>query len=384
MARVPGYRLHKPSGLAFIEIRGKRHYLGKFDTPESRAKYRTMLAEHLAGVPVTPANVDPGEPFTIDDLALEFMPFVRSRYVKNGRHTSEVRSFATALKPVVDLYGDLPAEEFGPKKLAVVRKHLLDKGYCRKRVNGLVSRIRSCWKWGVAQELVPVTTWRALCSLTGLRSGEAPDRPPVKPVDLANVEAIKGKISPVLWGLIQFQLHAGCRPGEACSVRMCDLKMTGDVWEFCPGSHKTEHHGKQRVIYIGPRGQEALRPFLRTGTHVPLFQPCESREWYLKQRRKPGNERIGSKGRKGAKGKRRPGTRYTADSMGKAIRKACRAAGVPEWSPNRLRHSAATLIQSKFDLESARCVLGHSSVSTTEIYADADRKKAREIMKQLG
>jgi hypothetical protein len=43
---VPSYRLHKASGQARVLIRGRHVYLGKFNSPESREKYRRTLAEH--------------------------------------------------------------------------------------------------------------------------------------------------------------------------------------------------------------------------------------------------------------------------------------------------------------------------------------------------
>ncbi|MBQ2849213.1 MAG: site-specific integrase, partial [Thermoguttaceae bacterium] len=56
--------------------------------------------------------------------------------------------------------------------------------------------------------------------------------------------------------------------------------------------------------------------------------------------------------------------------------------GVPSWSPNQLRHAAATEIREKLGLEVARIVLGHSSTSTTEIYAEiAARRVADDVGK---
>jgi len=54
------------------------------------------------------------------------------------------------------------------------------------------------------------------------------------------------------------------------------------------------------------------------------------------------------------------------------------------WSPNRLRHNAATNLRRHFGLEAARVVLGHSSASTTEIYAERDLSAAAEIMRAVG
>jgi integrase len=64
--------------------------------------------------------------------------------------------------------------------------------------------------------------------------------------------------------------------------------------------------------------------------------------------------------------------------------RACRRAGVPEWSPGRLRHSAGTDIRRKYGAEAAQLVLGHRNLSTTEIYAEKNREQYEQIMKEIG
>ena len=64
------------------------------------------------------------------------------------------------------------------------------------------------------------------------------------------------------------------RPGEVCIIRARDIDVSGPVWEFKPQTHKTKHHGRQRLIFIGPRGQEILRPYLATTKDDEyLFRP---------------------------------------------------------------------------------------------------------------
>jgi site-specific recombinase XerC len=57
---------------------------------------------------------------------------------------------------------------------------------------------------------------------------------------------------------------------------------------------------------------------------------------------------------------------------------------VPRWSPNRLRHSAATELRSKYGLEAAQVILGHSQADVTQIYAERDLAKAAAIMREVG
>ena len=82
--------------------------------------------------------------------------------------------------------------------------------------------------------------------------------------------------------------------------------------------------------------------------------------------------------------KRPPGESYTTASYRRAIHRACRLAKVDKWSPNQLRHSAATRIRKKHGIEVARIVLGHTTLATTQVYAEADLTKALDVMSQFG
>ena len=67
-----------------------------------------------------------------------------------------------------------------------------------------------------------------------------------------------------------------------------------------------------------------------------------------------------------------------------AIVRACRKAGVPEWTPLQLRHTTATTVRSRFGLEAAQVVLGHAKADVTQIYAERDLAKAHLVMAEIG
>ena len=77
---------------------------------------------------------------------------------------------------------------------------------------------------------------------------------------------------PVVADMVRFQRLTGCRPGEVCQIRPCDVDRSGEVWEYRPESHKTEHHGLERIIYIGPKAQDVLCPICY-GTPRPTAFP---------------------------------------------------------------------------------------------------------------
>jgi integrase len=54
------------------------------------------------------------------------------------------------------------------------------------------------------------------------------------------------------------------------------------------------------------------------------------------------------------------------------------------WFPHQLRHNAATSLRKEFGVEVARIILGHATAFTTEIYAEADRLQAMEVIAKVG
>lgn len=54
------------------------------------------------------------------------------------------------------------------------------------------------------------------------------------------------------------------------------------------------------------------------------------------------------------------------------------------WHPHQLRHSAATEIRRRYGLEASQAVLGHSELGATQIYAEVNLNRAREIMAESG
>ena len=382
--RKPSYLLHKTSGQARVRIDGKDHYLGPHNSPESIDRYNELVDEWLARQGDVSAFT-----LTVDHLALLYLKYADGYYLKDGKPTGEADTIRLALRPLLELYGISRAREFGPRKLKDVREAMIKAGWVRTSINAHVGRIRRMFKWAVAEELLPVDVYTTLSTVSGLRSGRsrAKESKPVKPVPEAFFDAVRPHVSRQVWGMIQLQLLTGMRPGEVVLMRGCDLDITGKVWEYVPQSHKTQHHGKQRMVFIGEKAQEILWPFLKNDVQSYLFSPIDARREFNEELRKNRKTKVfpcEQKRKPKINPKRKPGEHYTTVTYGGAIKRACKAAGIPAWAPNRLRHNAATNIRREFGIEAARTVLGHSSAVTSEIYAEMDFDSARAIMAKIG
>ena len=175
------------------------------------------------------------------------------------------------------LYGRSKAVDFGPLALKAVREEMIEAGITRKRINQHVGRIGRMLAWGGggSQELIPVTILHAMKTVKGLRRGRtnAKESQPVLPVSDAHVDAVLPFLTKPLQAMVRFQRLTGCRPEEATLVRPCDINREADVWEYVLESHKTEHHDKQRRIFIGPKCQALLAPWLDRSPRRVLLQP---------------------------------------------------------------------------------------------------------------
>jgi len=382
--RKPSYLLHRPTDQARVRIGGRDHYLGKYGSPESRERYDDLIAEWFAKGDVSNYRL------TVDDLAILFLERAESYYRKDGEPTSEVYSIRLALRPLLAMFGPTRVRDFGPRKLKVVRQFLIDAGHCRTNFNRLADRIKRMFRWGVENEHVPAAVHTALTAVAGLRAGrsEARESEPVTPVEEGTVSDTLPHLTQAVAAMVRLQLLTGARPGEVCAMRPGDITLQTDgVWCYRPASHKTQHRGRERRIYIGSEGQAVLRPFLNRDPEAFCFSPAESEAERNAQRKLDRQTPITpSQAQRKPKSnrKRPPKARYTKDSYRRAVVRACQKAGVPSWSPNRLRHSRATIIRERYGIEAAQTVLGHTDPKTTQIYAERDFMLAARIMKEIG
>jgi integrase len=401
LPKLPRCRHHKARNLAAVTIAGKHIYLGPYGSPESKAKYREVIAEYLGAPPplkpikrrpvVEPAD-DDDEPVSIAELIEGYHAHTESYYVKAGRQTTEVGLIRRALRTLGEMFGLTLAAAFGPLALKEVREQFINEGFSRSGVNRNIGLIKQMFKLATENELIPPSVFQGLSAVAGLKKGrsQAKETSPVKPVPADHIDAVLPHLSPQVAAMVQLQRLTGMRPSEVCQMRSCDINTEGEIWEYRPQSWKTEHHSKSRVIMLGPRAQQVLRPWLRLVLDEYLFQPAEAEEARRKAQRAARKCKVyASQERARQQAKRRKQRRsfrphYCNWSYNGAIKRACMKAGVPPWSANQLRHAAATLVRREFGIEVAQAVLGHSDVGTTAIYVERDAVAAQAAMARIG
>jgi integrase len=400
--RVPKYRKHKQSGQAIVTLNGRDHLLGPYGTKASHAEWDRLVSEWLAtGRSSSYGSKEPV--LSITELAVDYVEHAKAYY--GSGPNSELHRIVRALRPVRELYGPTPAVEFGVLQFEAVRQKLLARTY----INATMRRVARAFKWSASKAKIPADIPMALSMVPGLLEGHttAHETRPVEPVKEHLVDATLLFLPRVVADMVRVQRYTGCRPAEVCMIRPCDIDRSGEIWEYRPRTHKTKLRGKKRVVFLGPKAQHILGPYLDRDPEAHCFQPSESeakrraaqhaaRTTPLSCGNVPGSNRASYKRR------RPPGESYDPRAYHQAIRNACRKAfpvPVPlsddsaaaakwrsnnSWFPNQLRHSAATEIRKLFGLEAAQTVLGHSKADVTQVYAERDYALAANVARLIG
>jgi integrase len=400
MPRLPSYRLHKGSGQGVTTIRGKDFYFGPYDDPKSKAKFRKLLGEYLSSSTPTSFRVD-AKQVTMAELAVDYLVHCKGYY-----SSSEYQNIVLAMRPILDLYPETLIGKFHPACFKACRQWWLESGASRQYANKQMARLLRAIKWGVSEGICSVEVHQACKCVDPIKKGRtnAPEAPPVLPVDDSVVDATLPHLTPVVASMVQFQRLVGCRPGEVCKITPAMVDRSNSVWEVRLVEHKGAWRGKQRVIYVGPQAQSILKPYLDRKPDEPCFSPKESEEQRLAAKHAKRQTALSCGNRPGSnlkvRPKKQPRRCYDTQSYGRSIAYACgKAFPVPPclteqqqkqwksdhtWSPNQLRHSRATELRKLYGIEAASLILGHAGLEVTQVYAERDKSKAIQVAMEVG
>jgi integrase len=287
----------------------------------------------------------------VEELVERFMEHAAIYYRRpDGSATGEQNMLRHALGPLLDIQVAVLVSDFRPRDLRAVQLEMIARGWCRRHINACVRRIKTMFAWGVEQELVAPEVTGALRMVRALKEGRstAREKSEIEAVPDSTIEAILPLMSPAAAAAVEIMRYSACRPGEVKFITVEALDRSDqDCWKVHLARHKTSYAGKRRTLYFGPKCQAILA------------------RWLVKA----GTGRIFP---------------ITHSGLRTAIARACDKAGLPRFGPNALRHRAGTEARKHSGLEGAQHLLGHSHARVTEIYAELDSQKAREVAIAIG
>jgi integrase len=287
-----------------------------------------------------------------------------ARYIedlkKRGRSAAKSYLVKSALTELSRVHGDLPARSLGPLRLRAFRDHLeiARPGWSRRRINLAIANVVAAWSWGASFEIVPPEVIVGLKTVRPLSVGEtsAHETTPVNLASMQDVTATLPYLTPGARALVEVCLQTGARPGELRTMTLGQIDRSGPIWIYQPLKHKTKHRGKTRVIPLNAKCQEIIRPLIKSAD--------PNRHLFLSKTGEPYASTV---------------------SLANAIRRGCRAAGVPIWSVRQLRKNVAQKVDDAIGIQEASALLGHSGTEITKrVYAKETRDKAIRAAENLG
>jgi integrase len=356
----PTVHVHCRGG-SYVRWKKKTYWLGSAGSDEAKQRYAELVAALARGS--LPGRPDP-DTFTVADLAAWWDGWAAKNYPPTSR---EPRRAAEALRPLVELFGSLPARELSPRRLKEYVAHQTP-AWCRNVLNRQLVRVKTVIKRAVEEELIPGQVYQDCRAVRALPPGTPGVREtmPVGPADPESLAKVLVHCPVPVAGMLAVQALTGMRSCEVRLMRPCDLDRTGEVWTYRPqGGGKTAHRGHRRQVAIGPQAQAVLAPFLLRcpAPDAYLFRPEEAPR---------------SRGRF-----RRPN--YSDTGYCLAVARACLRAGVPRLFPYQLRHRWRNLVLAEGGVAGAMASLGQKSTRALDQYGGGpDLRLAAELARRIG
>jgi integrase/recombinase XerD len=153
--------------------------------------------------------------------------------------------------------------------------------------------------------------------------------------------------------IIELLYGCGLRASEAAGLRLADVSFDERVLRVLGKG------GKERIVPFGSRAEAALRAWIDVGRPLVAFDATKA----------AGAVFVGPRGK--------PTRR---EDVWRVVKKRATAAGIKKTLyPHMLRHSFAThLLWGGADLRVVQSMLGHASLSTTQIYTRVEEERLRE------
>lgn len=382
----------KLNNYAVVYHHGKPHYLGAYGSPESQIAYSRVIAEIQANPTVFQPSKEKNA--TISELGAAFLDHAKANMTLVNYSFYRI----IVLDFLVKLYGDgICADDFAPKCLKLVRTEMIQSGrFCRKIVNRSIKSIITIFAWGVENDLVQETTWRALKSVASLPKGYPGtfDNDGREPVPDEVIRRTLPFMPPTLQAMVQLQRILGMRPNEIFKMRVGDIDSTrgNDLWYYTPDSYKTSKFIGKIVFPLGKPEQDLIAPYLEgKKPEQAVFSPRKAMQERNAEKRANRKTKISPSQAARNKARAAKPSRYSEfynrDSYRQAIKHAIAKGNkslsdgekIPNWYPYLLRHAAATITELEHSDTDAQALLGHQSVNMTKRYSKAQLARREEL-----
>lgn len=284
------------------------------------------------------------------------------RYLKIERNASEltIKSYSEDFGSLLDYVRDRVGEVSSPAELQIAQlrgyvAYLHECDYARTTIARRLASLRSFFRYCQREGLVTSNPAKVLRTprvgrklphfLTIEQITQLLEAPPAN-----EVEGLRDR------AMLETMYSAGLRVAELVGMNL-------DNWDRDANIVRVFGKGKkERIAPIGRHASKALARWLEVREPAPNAKPADRQAMFLN----------------------RFGTRLTTRSVGRMLEKYLGLTGLDKLTtPHTLRHTFAThLLDGGADLRSVQEMLGHKSLTTTQIYTHVSTKRLRDTYEQ--
>lgn len=224
-------------------------------------------------------------------------------------------------------------------------KSLYDKKYTPVSITREIASIKGFFKWLSINDIIKHNP------ALDIEQPKLPKRLP-KVLSIKEIEELLSESMSVLdKAVLELLYAAGLRVSELTDIQFSNVDLKAKYIR-CIGKGS-----KERIVPIGNKACKALSKYLKEREYIMKKYTIKSKFFFLKENGKKLTRQDV----------------YTfINSIGKNINK--------DISPHTIRHSFAThLLENGADLRVVQELLGHSDVSTTQLYTHISKKRLKDI-----
>lgn len=288
-------------------------------------------------------------------MEVEIRAFVNYLRVDKGLSKNTIECYRRDMEKFAVLIRErkLKTSEITRSDVVAFLASLYTRGLDSRSVARHLATLRHFFRFMMIEGLIPddpaatIESPKTIQALPQFLSVDEVDRLLHQP-DLTDVVGIRDR------AMIELMYSTGIRVSELCGIQLADLKMD-------PGCLRCVGKGdKERLVPVGRQALDAVQRYLAE-SRPQLLRDRISLFLFVNQRGKPMN-RIAYWSLLSAYGRKA------------GLRKSLK--------PHMLRHSFAThLLDRGADLRSVQMMLGHSDISTTQIYTHVVEERLKQVYK---
>ena len=265
--------------------------------------------------------------------------------VEKGLAQNTIEAYERDLNDFLNFSDNIELNNIKRTNINSYIRNLHEQKFSPTSIMRKIASLRGFFKWANANEIISANP-----ALT-LEQPKIPKRLP-KVMSLSEIEDILNRdLTKLERVIIELLYGCGLRVSELTNLNINDFDLNGKYLQ-CTGKGS-----KDRVVPLGKKACEAIKNYLTEREFLVLKFNLTTKRLLIDEK---------------GKNVTRQQVYTFIHEQGKRLHKAI--------SPHTLRHSFAThLIENGADLRVVQELLGHSDVSTTQLYTHISKKRLKEV-----